>query len=270
MGLFPPPVQRRTAARLYQRRWFSMLVSIFPGARRSHLVLGVGVEEVYPVLALADGVGLAVGAMTWERSLSVGILADAALVPDADRLAAELTGAFERYRAPAGSQGAGTAAIGSPGVDAGRTLAAASGSDGNKYGGNVTETPESPQAGIAEALGDLSEQTRILVRREIDTAQREMWEKAKESVPALALLGAAGALGLLAAASAYRLTLRLLERHLSPASAAFTATVCYGAGAAGAAVAGGRRLRELPSPFPAETARQAGKTLTAAAAEARR
>ena len=132
MSLFPSPVQRRTAARLYQRRWFSTLVSIFPGARRSHLVLGVGVEEVYPVLALADGVGLAVGAMTWERSLSVGILADAALVPDPDRLAAELTGAFERCRAAAGSQDAGTAAIGSPGVGAGRTLAAASGSDGNK------------------------------------------------------------------------------------------------------------------------------------------
>ena len=83
----------------------------------------------------------------------------------------------------------------------------------------MTETPKSPQAGIAEALGDLSEQTRILVRREIDAAQREMWEKAKESAPALALLGAAGTLGLLAAASAYRLTLRLLERRLSPASA---------------------------------------------------
>ena len=41
--------------------------------------------------------------------------ADAALVPDADRLAAELTGAFERYRAAAGSQGAGAAGIGSPG-----------------------------------------------------------------------------------------------------------------------------------------------------------
>ena len=115
MNLLPPPVQRRTAAQLYQRRWFSMLVSIFPGARRSHRVLGAGVEEVYPVLALADGVGLAIGAMTWERSLSVGILADAALVPDAGRLAAELTGAFERYRAAAGSQGAGTAGIGSLG-----------------------------------------------------------------------------------------------------------------------------------------------------------
>lgn len=49
---------------------------------------------MYPVLALADGVGITIGAMTWERSLSVGILADAGLVPDVDRLAAWLTGAF--------------------------------------------------------------------------------------------------------------------------------------------------------------------------------
>lgn len=59
---------------------------------------------MYPVLALADGIGLAIGAMTWQRSLSVGILADAALVPDVARLAAEFTGAFAACRAAAGYQ----------------------------------------------------------------------------------------------------------------------------------------------------------------------
>jgi hypothetical protein len=33
------------------------------------------------VLPLADGAGLAIGAMTWEQSLSAGISADAVLVP---------------------------------------------------------------------------------------------------------------------------------------------------------------------------------------------
>jgi len=101
LNFLPPPLQRRTAAQLYQRRWFNMLVSIFPGTRRAHRLLGARVEEVYPVLALADGVGLAVGAMTWERSLSVGILADATLVPDVDQLAAELTDAFADCQAAA-------------------------------------------------------------------------------------------------------------------------------------------------------------------------
>jgi diacylglycerol O-acyltransferase len=104
MNLLPPPVQRRAAAAVYQRRWFNVLVSVFPGDRRRHRLLGTRVQEVYPVLPLADGVGLAIGAMTWERSLSIGILADAVLVPDADKLAAEITDAFGDYRAAATAQ----------------------------------------------------------------------------------------------------------------------------------------------------------------------
>ncbi|HET9972372.1 MAG TPA: wax ester/triacylglycerol synthase domain-containing protein [Streptosporangiaceae bacterium] len=97
MNLLPPPVQRRAAAAVYTRRWFNVLVSVFPGDRRRHQLLGRPAREVYPVLPLADGVGLAIGTMTWERSLSVGILADAALVPDADKLAAELADAVRNY-----------------------------------------------------------------------------------------------------------------------------------------------------------------------------
>jgi hypothetical protein len=134
----------------------------------------------------------------------------------------------------------------------------------------MTQTPETPQAGIAEALGDLSEQTRVLVRGEVDAAQREMWEKAKASAPALALVVAAGALGLLAAASSYRLSLRLLEMRLSPPAAALAATAGYGAGAACAAVLAARQVRELPSLFPAQTAKQAREALAGAAAEAGR
>lgn len=101
MNVLPPILQRRAAVQLYQRRWFNLLVSVFPGTRRRYRLLGARVEEAYPVLALADGVGLAIGAMTWERSLSVGVLADAALVPDVDKLAAEIPAAFELYRAAA-------------------------------------------------------------------------------------------------------------------------------------------------------------------------
>jgi WS/DGAT/MGAT family acyltransferase len=101
MNFLPLPLQRLAAVQFYQRRWFNLLVSVFPGARRSYSLLGARVAEAYPVLALADGAGLAIGAMTWGRSLSVGILADAALVPDVDKLAAEIPAAFELYRAAA-------------------------------------------------------------------------------------------------------------------------------------------------------------------------
>jgi diacylglycerol O-acyltransferase / wax synthase len=99
MNLLPPPVQRRAAAAVYQHRWFNLLISVFPGDRRQHRLLGARVEGVHPVLPLADGVGLAIGAMTWERSLSVGILADVDLVPDVDKLAVEVVDAFREYQA---------------------------------------------------------------------------------------------------------------------------------------------------------------------------
>lgn len=104
MNLLPPPLQRRAAAGVYQRRWFNLLVSVFPGDRHGYRLLEARVRQVYPVLPLADGVGLAIGAMTWERSVAIGILADAALVPDADKLAAEIADAFRDMQAAAGAR----------------------------------------------------------------------------------------------------------------------------------------------------------------------
>jgi diacylglycerol O-acyltransferase / wax synthase len=141
MNFLPPPVQRLAATQLYQRRWFNMLVSVFPGVRRAHRLLGVRVEEVYPVLALADGVGLAIGAMTWDTSLSVGILADAGLVPDADKLAAEFTGAFEAYQAAAGRQAAaGQSARSLPGPQRGYPT--------DRRGGGHPRCPEQKLAAV--------------------------------------------------------------------------------------------------------------------------
>jgi Putative Actinobacterial Holin-X, holin superfamily III len=131
----------------------------------------------------------------------------------------------------------------------------------------VTETPrapETPQAGIAETLHDLSDQTRDLVRLEARAAVREMWDKARRSGPAVGLLAASGLLSLFATASAYRLSLRLLEKRLSPVAAALTATVGYGTAATYTALVGIRQLREAPAPVPVETAREA----SAAAAQA--
>jgi Putative Actinobacterial Holin-X, holin superfamily III len=130
-----------------------------------------------------------------------------------------------------------------------------------------TESPRTPQAGIADALSDLTEQTRNLVRREVEAAQREMFGKAKASVPVAGLLAATGVLGLLAAASSYRLGLRLLEKVLPPATAALVATVAYGGGAGFAAVVAVRKIHKLPPPFPTETAKDASAVIGDAAAE---
>jgi uncharacterized protein (DUF1684 family) len=120
----------------------------------------------------------------------------------------------------------------------------------------VSETSRAPQEGIAEALHDLSDSTAALAQREARAALREMWEKARQNGPAGGLLAAAGVLALLAAASSYRLSLRLLEKRLSPVAAALAATAGYGTAAAAAGVLGYTRLRKVPLPLPTQTARE--------------
>jgi hypothetical protein len=92
--LLPAPLQRAFARRCYTGRRFNLIVSVFPGIRRPSQLLGTRIADVYPVLALANGVGLAIGAMTWGQSLSIGLLADEALVPDVGAVADEIERAF--------------------------------------------------------------------------------------------------------------------------------------------------------------------------------
>lgn len=133
-----------------------------------------------------------------------------------------------------------------------------------------TETSRAPQEGIAEALHDLSDHTAALARREVNSALREMWDKARQGGPAAALLAASGVLALFATVSAYRLSLRLLEKRLSPAGAACVATGGYGAAAAAAGVLGYTRLRKAPLPLPAETARETAGAVAEADTRSRR
>jgi Putative Actinobacterial Holin-X, holin superfamily III len=136
----------------------------------------------------------------------------------------------------------------------------------------VTEskTSQAPQEGIAEALHDLSDHTAALARREANSALREMWGKARQGGPAAAWLASGGVLALLSAASAYRLSLRLLEKRLSPAAAAFVAASGYGVAAAVAGVLGYARLREAPLPLPTETARETAGAVAQADSRSRR
>lgn len=127
-------------------------------------------------------------------------------------------------------------------------------------------TPQTaPETGIAEAFADLSEQTAALVRRELHSARDETWAKVRAAAPGVALLAGSAALGLLAAASGYRLSLRLVEKMVSPATAALLATAVYGAGAGAAAMAGIAQLRTAERPLPSRTAAAASATLREAA-----
>jgi uncharacterized protein (DUF1684 family) len=94
--------------------------------------------------------------------------------------------------------------------------------------------------------------------------------KARQSGPPAALLAASGVLALFATVSAYRLSLRLLEKRLSPAVAALAATGGYGAAAVAAGLLGYTRLRQAPLPLPAETARETAGAVAEADRTSRR
>lgn len=133
----------------------------------------------------------------------------------------------------------------------------------------TTPTSPTPQAGIADAFGQLSEQTAELVREEIAAAQREMWAKGRQMAPGIALVGAAGLFGIFATASAYRFSLRLLEKMLPPSVAAFVAMSGSAAAAVAAALAGVERIRTAPVPLPTTTARSAAQTVKETSQEVR-
>jgi hypothetical protein len=118
----------------------------------------------------------------------------------------------------------------------------------------VTDAAQSPEEEIAGTIGDLSQQTRNLVRREIDSARMEMLEGVKAGAPVVVGFLAAGLSATLALASAYQWTLRILERRMSPAGAAFTASVAYGGVSVALATSAWKKRDKLDRLFPTRTA----------------
>jgi diacylglycerol O-acyltransferase / wax synthase len=104
LGRLPGALHARLARLVYGGRFFSLIASVLPGWRRELRVLGARVSAVFPVLPLADGVGLAVGYLSWGEVVGVGVTGDSALFPDADGLADTLLEVFAEL---AGGESAG-------------------------------------------------------------------------------------------------------------------------------------------------------------------
>jgi hypothetical protein len=94
LGLLPGRWQARFVRTVYGRRFIHVLASVMPGVRRPQHLRGAPIREAHPVLPLADGVGLAVGALHWGRNTCVGITADPGLVPEYSTLPQRLRAAL--------------------------------------------------------------------------------------------------------------------------------------------------------------------------------
>lgn len=84
--ILPPPVHAWFARTVYGTRFFQAIVSNMPGSNQPMRMAGSDMAAVYPILPLAPGAPLVVGALGWDGTLYVGISVDPALVADADAL----------------------------------------------------------------------------------------------------------------------------------------------------------------------------------------
>jgi diacylglycerol O-acyltransferase / wax synthase len=95
----PARLHAAVARWVYRSTWFDLIVSVIPGPRTARWFGQARVEQAWAVLPLAEGVGLAVGALTWDGKLSVAVSWDPVLLPDGDRLAELIGPAFDALAA---------------------------------------------------------------------------------------------------------------------------------------------------------------------------
>lgn len=76
IGAFPAPVHAWMSRRIYNAAFFNLLVSYIPGSPRPRRLAGHTLTEVYPVLALAEDVPLAIGVMRYAGTTGICLLFD--------------------------------------------------------------------------------------------------------------------------------------------------------------------------------------------------
>jgi hypothetical protein len=113
--------------------------------------------------------------------------------------------------------------------------------------GDLRERP------IGELLKQLSEETTRLVHQELELAKAELTQKGKQAGMGAGLFGAAGAIGLLAAAALTACFILALAAVMPAWLAALIVAVGYGAVVAVLAVRGRDRVRQAVPPVPEQT-----------------
>lgn len=65
-----------------------------PGPREPERICGLELEALYPIVPIADGLGLGLAVFSYAGTLFVGLVADPALVPDLEKLGRGIEDAF--------------------------------------------------------------------------------------------------------------------------------------------------------------------------------
>ena len=100
---FAPPTVLAQAARLGSlQRVFNLTVTNVPGPQFPLYMLGKRLERIYPQVPLAGNTALGIAIMSYDGTISFGLLADFDAIPDLDDLAAALRDAIAELAAAAG------------------------------------------------------------------------------------------------------------------------------------------------------------------------
>lgn len=92
----PPFLHARFARFAYRGRWFNLIVSNVPGPRRPLSLAGARVVTAYPIMPLAEDVGLTIAAITWPDQMTIGVTADPSRVSEAESLARRVVECVEQ------------------------------------------------------------------------------------------------------------------------------------------------------------------------------
>jgi WS/DGAT/MGAT family acyltransferase len=88
--LAPPFLHARFARFAYRGTWFNLIVSNVPGPRSPRFLAGAPVVAAYPIIPLAEQVGLTIAALTWGDAMTLGFTADPTQIEDLDKLASSM------------------------------------------------------------------------------------------------------------------------------------------------------------------------------------
>ena len=78
--MLPAPVLSKFARTVYGHRFFQAIMSNMPGPVGTYRLAGAPITEVYPIVPLAPHVPLAVGSLSWDGTMFLGVSIDRALV----------------------------------------------------------------------------------------------------------------------------------------------------------------------------------------------
>jgi diacylglycerol O-acyltransferase / wax synthase len=98
-GLLPGPLHRLAVRATYRGRFFHTIVSVMPGPRRIPRLGPAELFAAYPLLPMADRVGMTLGGLVWGEALCLGLAGEPRAVPNVQALLDAVLADIERMAA---------------------------------------------------------------------------------------------------------------------------------------------------------------------------